>query len=340
MSENERHVLALLFLSLNEGSNQGKEVAMPTGTIILLGAFAGLTIYFGLPLAFLKNTPQSLKVFLNMLATGVLLFLLYDVISKANEPIGKALEEVQTQHTGQGTLFLDVALLVLGIWLGSVGLVYFNRYVFRQARKSIAAPTVAISDTATSGQEASASLSAGVQSLTGTHSPAVATMPRTTTVTAIPATGEMSPYTLALLIATGIGLHNFAEGLAIGQSAATGALQLALVLIIGFGLHNMTEGFGIAGPLTGESVSWKFIALVGLIGGGPTFLGTVVGIIFNSPQVFILFLALAAGAIIYVVVELLGVAKRFKVPDIVMWGLLIGFLLGYATDLIVTFAGA
>ncbi|MBV9706928.1 MAG: ZIP family metal transporter, partial [Chloroflexi bacterium] len=150
---------------------------------------------------------------------------------------------------------------------------------------------------------------------------------------------ELTPHMLALLIATGIGLHNFSEGLAIGQSAAVGAIQLAVVLIVGFGLHNMTEGFGIAGPLTGQPVSWKFIALLGLIGGGPTFLGTVVGVIFHAPQVFILFLALAAGAIIYVVAELLGVAKRFKAPEIVMWGLLIGFLLGYATDLIVTFGG-
>lgn len=82
------------------------------------------------------------------------------------------------------------------------------------------------------------------------------------------------------------------------------------------------------------------MALLGLIGGGPTFLGTVVGIVFTSPAVFILFLALAAGAILYVVAELLGGAKRFKAPELVMWGLLIGFLLGYATDLIVTFAGA
>jgi ZIP family zinc transporter len=152
--------------------------------------------------------------------------------------------------------------------------------------------------------------------------------------------GELSARALALLIATGIGLHNFSERLAIGQSAATGALQLAIVLILGFRLHNMTEGFGIAGPLTGQSVSWKFVALLGLIGDGPTFLGTVVGMIFQSPQVFILFLALAAGAIIYVVAELLGVAKRFKAPEVVTWGLLIGFLLGYATDLLVTYGGA
>jgi ZIP family zinc transporter len=128
--------------------------------------------------------------------------------------------------------------------------------------------------------------------------------------------------------------------LAIGQSAAVGALQLAIVLMIGFGVHNMTEGFGIAGPLTGQSVSWPFIALLGLMGGGPTFLGTVVGTLFASPQVFILFLALAAGAIIYVVAELFGVAKRFKAPELVMWGVLLGFLLGYITDLVVTFGGA
>ena len=58
---------------------------------------------------------------------------------------------------------------------------------------------------------------------------------------------------LALLIATGIGLHNFGEGLAIGQSAAAGEISLALVLIIGFGLHNATEGFGIVGPMSAEA---------------------------------------------------------------------------------------
>ncbi len=289
---------------------------MPTGAIILLGAFAGLTIYLGLPIAFLKQTPQSLKVFLNMLATGVLIFLLFDVLSKASEPINAALDQVRTHQTGTSTFYLDVFLLVFGLGLGSVGLVYFNRYVFGRARRHTPPPAVVVAEAGSLLQGTSAR------------------------VVPVAETGEASPGTLALLIATGIGLHNFSEGLAIGQSAAVGALQLAVVLIIGFGLHNMTEGFGIAGPLSGQPVSWKFVALLGLIGGGPTFLGTVVGIIFSSPQVFILFLALAAGAIIYVVAELLGAAKRFKAPEIVMWGLLIGFLLGYATDLIVTWGGA
>ena len=65
------------------------------------------------------------------------------------------------------------------------------------------------------------------------------------------------------MIATGIGLHNFSEGLAIGQSAASGAIDLALVLVIGFGLHNATEGFGIVGPFSGqERPSWGFLLLV------------------------------------------------------------------------------
>jgi len=93
---------------------------VPTGTIILLGAFAGLTIFFGLPLAFLKKIPPSLKIFLCMLATGVLIFLLYDVIQKASEPINAAIEQVRTLHTGTGILYLDIFLLVFGVGIGSV----------------------------------------------------------------------------------------------------------------------------------------------------------------------------------------------------------------------------
>lgn len=318
---------------------------MPTATIILLGAFAGLTIFLGLPIAFLKKTPQSLKAFLSMLATGVLIFLLYDVVSKATEPINALIDQVRTQHTGSTTLLIDIGLFAFGLLLGLIGLVYFNRNIIARlkSRKLISTPTSGGFPATSSPQLALAGINTNELTITEI-APRIAPPPTprvTSAGTAVTSLStEMSPQMLALIIATGIGLHNFSEGLAIGQSAAIGALQLAAVLIIGFGLHNMTEGFGIAGPLTGQSVSWKFIVLVGLIGGGPTFLGTLVGIAFHSTELFIFCLALAAGAIIYVIAELLGVAKRFKAQDIVMWGLLVGFLLGYATDLIVTFAGA
>src|SRR6185436_8168189 len=109
---------------------------------------------------------------------------------------------------------------------------------------------------------------------------------------------------LALLIAVGIGLHNFGEGLAIGQSAAAGEIALAVTLIVGFGLHNATEGFGIVGPLGAEAElpSWGFLALLGLIAGGPTFVGTVVGQAWVSDALSVLFLSLAGGSILYVVV--------------------------------------
>ena len=75
-----------------------------------------------------------------------------------------------------------------------------------------------------------------------------------------------------MTIAVAIGLHNFAEGLAIGVSAQAGEIALATVLIIGFALHNATEGFGIVGPLGGVRPSWRWLGLAGLVGGGPTFL--------------------------------------------------------------------
>src|ERR1700716_2185353 len=105
----------------------------------------------------------------------------------------------------------------------------------------------------------------------------------------------VTPMHLAVVIATGIGLHNFSEGLAIGSSAQRGELTLAVTLVVGFGLHNVTEAFGIAAPLAGKRPSWALLGLVGIIGGGPNFLGTIIGYTFASPPVSVLFLSLAAG---------------------------------------------
>jgi ZIP family zinc transporter len=148
------------------------------------------------------------------------------------------------------------------------------------------------------------------------------------------------PVRLALTIAIGIGLHNFAEGLAIGQAAAAGALNLALILIIGFGLHNATEGFGITGPLVGHvRPSWRFLLLVGLIGGSPTFLGTLLGRVYSSTSVSTLFLALAAGSIIFVVQTLIHSGLRSGKSNVFSVGLLLGLVAGIATDLVIAAAG-
>ena len=146
---------------------------------------------------------------------------------------------------------------------------------------------------------------------------------------------------LALMIAIGIGLHNFAEGLAIGNSAASGEISLAVLLIIGFGLHNATEGFGIVAPLAAEGTrpSWAALGLLGLIGGGPTFIGTLIGQRVVNETLSVAFLGLAAGSILYVVIELLAVARRSGLKELTTWMILLGLLLGFATDAIVTAAG-
>jgi ZIP family zinc transporter len=152
-----------------------------------------------------------------------------------------------------------------------------------------------------------------------------------------------SPRHLATMIAVGIGLHNFSEGLAIGQSYATpGAVGLALVLIVGFGAHNATEGFGIAGPLTGisEKPQISFLAKMGIIGGSPTFIGTLVGSLWVSQLTYIMFLSLAGGALIYVTLLMYNTARRESRNDLLMVGLFIGLLAGFLTDLIVTLGGA
>ncbi|GAC1588233.1 MAG: ZIP family metal transporter [Acidimicrobiales bacterium] len=280
---------------------------MSTGKILFLGAVAGLTILLGLPVARIRRPAPRLKAFLNTASVGILVFLLYDVFAKAVEPVNTELKKA-TDGTADWTRFAELAAIVAGGFiLGLMALVYYDRY--QSGRRPL--------------RDGGAAVAVPVQ--------------RAGVV------GRLNPAErLAFFIALGIGLHNFGEGLAIGQSAAKGDLKLATVLIVGFALHNATEGFGITGPLAAENgrPSWRFLGVMGLIGGGPTFLGTVVGQAVVNDLLYVAFLALAAGSILYVVMELVGVAKRLGYKEIAMWGIVTGVTIGFATDMILTAAGA
>src|SRR5256885_3734652 len=117
-----------------------------------------------------------------------------------------------------------------------------------------------------------------------------------------------------------------------------GAIAFAGVLVVGFALHNITEGFGIAAPMTTDPnpVSWGFLGLAGLIAGGPTFAGTWIGYLASSDYLNVAFLAIAAGALLYVLNELFHIGRRLCSPPQFAWGLLFGFLTAYATDLFLT----
>ena len=279
---------------------------MSTGHVLILGAIAGGTIFLGLPVGRMQNLAASVRAGLSALATGILIFLLWDVLSGAVEPVESALD---ARHWGR---FSELAILgIAGFALGLMGLVYYSEWMKGRSHRR-------------------------ATSLVGPGAAAVDEFKARTWLD-----GLTPGKQLALLIAIGIGVHNFGEGLAIGQAAATGAASLAVTLIVGFALHNATEGFGICGPMSGEGTvpSWGFLVAMGLIGGGPTFLGTLLGNAWSSEAMSVVFFAIAAGSILYVVQELFAVNRRYGHTVLVTWLVLLGILLGFATDFVVSASG-
>jgi zinc transporter, ZIP family len=276
----------------------------------LLGAIAGFTIYLGLPVGRLGRVNDRARVALAMFSVGILAFVFVDVTGHGQEIVATSLDSYKHNDASLAHVAGLFALLAVGFTAGTAGISAIEQYLRRRTVR----PPIA-------GGDAAATLAAD----------------------------ELARYELdarrvalrsGMTIAFAIGLHNFAEGLAIGVSAKAGAIGLATVLIVGFGLHNATEGFGIVGPLGGVRPSWRWLFAAGLVGGGPTFVGTIVGYQVHSDPLELCFYALAGGAILYVVGEIWTSVRRYGYRTLGLYFLAAGFLVGVATDLIVTYGGA
>jgi ZIP family zinc transporter len=255
---------------------------------VLLAAFAGGTIFLGLPVGRVRGLSTRWQAALTTAAGGVILFLIYDVLSQAVGPVTAALDAARTGRGSSANFALDAAVLGGSVAFGLLSVTYLTQRLSVRGKRP-----------------------------------------------------ALSPQQIAIGTAVGLGLHNFSEGLAIGQSAATGATTFALLLVIGFALHNTTEGFAIGAPLSqGERPTWSFLGGAGIVGGGPTFLGGVLGYSIVSPLLSIAFLGLAAGALIFVFNEMMAVSRRFSLPMVTGVALTLGLLVAFATDFVLTAAGA
>ena len=263
---------------------QAGPARMSFWTTVALGAFAGLTIFLGLPVARARRLKPATVGLLNALAIGILAYLVVEIAQGALRPVTSG---VVAWHRGAPFPFLSTLAVIAGLLVGLGGLGVVTTRVVKRG--------TAVAD---------------------------------------------QPWTLALMVAAGIGAHNLAEGLAIGASAASGATVVAVGLIIGFALHNATEGFGVAAPLAGrEMPSWGRLGLAGLIAGGPTFLGTVIGYVASAPLLSTFFLAIAIGALIYVIGELWSILRRTGITLAAATMVSAGFILALATELAVDVSG-
>lgn len=291
--------------------------ALPFARTIALGAIAGLTIFLGLPIGRVRALDTRVRVGLAMFSVGILAFIFMDVGSHAEAILSSHLQAFKDGHASFGGMVGLFGVLIAGFTTGSVGITLVERRI-RSRRRSL--PPLA-------GGAAGAAAVAALAPADAARLEDEATLARKRALQ----TG--------MTVAAAIGLHNFAEGLAIGVSAATGAIGLATVLVIGFAAHNATEGFGIVGPLGDVKPSWRWLAAAGILGGGPTFLGTLVGYQVTSTPLELLFYALAAGALIYVIGEIWMAMRRHGHRELALLLLAGGFLAGVLTDLIVSYGG-
>ena len=284
---------------------------MSFGETVLLGALAGFTIYLGLPFGRLQLISSRARVALAMFSVGVLSFLFAEILVHGVEIVEEAVDGLHDGERSFGAAAGLAFLLGAGFAAGSAGLALVEQRM-RPPKKP--PPIAGGSSDAMTVEQAE---------LVAQESIAV----------------RARALRVGMTIATAIGIHNFAEGLAIGVSASTGEIGLATVLIIGFAVHNATEGFGIIGPLGDVRPSWSWLAIAGLVAGAPTFVGAMVGYNVTSEPLELAFYAVSAGAILYVIGEVWTAMRRLGHRELGLLMLASGVFLGAMTEMVIAYGG-
>lgn len=288
---------------------------MSFGETVLLGALAGFTIFLGLPFGRLRVLSVRSRVAMAMFAVGVLAFLFGEILVHGVEIVEEHVEELGEGEGAWGEAIGLSLLLGAGFTAGCAGLAVIEK---RLRGSQAAPPPIAggATDALTVEQAAGLADSAGTD-----------------------ARGRSQALWVGMTVAAAIGVHNFAEGLAIGVSASSGEIGLATMLIVGFAIHNATEGFGIIGPLGSVRPSWSWLLVAGLVAGAPTFLGTIVGYKVTSEPLELLFYAVSAGAILYVIGEVWTSMRRLGHRELGLLMLCAGIFLAAMTEMVIAYGG-
>lgn len=273
---------------------------------------------------FIRSMSRNKYNFFLSLTAGLLVFLGIDALIESNE---LATDNVSSIFSGQ-------MLIVIVTTISFIGLLYASEKLTQRAiKKSMSTAAAETTSTYIPYSNSTATGSTQTKSQVGQR--------------------EMQelvrPLAISLMIAIGIGLHNFGEGLAIGAAVLLGEIALSTFLIIGFTLHNTTEGLAIVAPLAkSRKLMLRRLVLMGMIAGAPTIAGAWIGGFLYSPIAAIIFLSVGAGAIFQVVYSIGSWVLRpvdntdkdknkkiVKVNLFTIAGFAIGMVIMYVTGLLI-----
>ncbi|HEU4446295.1 MAG TPA: ZIP family metal transporter [Nitrososphaeraceae archaeon] len=273
---------------------------------------------------FIRSMSRNKYNFFLSLTAGLLVFLGIDALIESNE---LATDNVSSIFSGQ-------MLIVIVTTISFIGLLYASEKLTQRAiKKSMS--TAAAETTSTYIPYSNSTATGSTQTKSQIDQRETQELER--------------PLAISLMIAIGIGLHNFGEGLAIGAAVLLGEIALSTFLIIGFTLHNTTEGLAIVAPLAkSRRLMLRRLVLMGMIAGAPTIAGAWIGGFLYSPIATIIFLSIGAGAIFQVVYSIGSWVLRpvdnidnnqnkkiVKVNLFTIAGFAIGMVIMYVTGLLV-----